>query len=198
MTTLTNVIDHAAQMQAQLAQQFKDSVHWQALLNIFGAQVQELENALYGILATRVISTATGDALDGLGDILGVSRAVQSGGLTDAEFRLVLTAQVIAVANSGEPNAMLNIADTILTEWTNANNTLAEGAGDVVITNFTDITTEAKALRAARILGTAAVAGVRPIIEFTISANAGLFQFDAGPGFDVGLLAGSVDPLNRG
>jgi len=197
MTTLANTTDHAAQMLDNLATQFKDSTHWQALLNVLGSEIQAVEDALYGVLATRVISTATGNALDGLGDILGVTRGTVSG-LSDADFRLVLQAQIIALANSGEPNAMLNIADTILTEWTNANNTLTEGGGDVLITNFTDITTEVKALRAARILGTAAVGGVRPIIEFTISANAGLFQFDAGPGFDTGLLAGSVDPLNRG
>lgn len=197
MTTLTNVTDHAAQMRDLLVTQFKDSTHWNAMLNVIGAQIQELEDALYGVLATKAIATATGDALDGLGDILGVTRSTESGGLSDADFRLVLTAQVIAVANSGEPAAMLRIVDTIITEWSTDTDTVySDQVAGFRILNLADITTEAKVRRAWKILNTAAGAGIKPSIHYALSARSGLFKFapsnafvTSSRGFDQGKFA---------
>lgn len=189
--SLSQVTNHAEEMKAKLATQFKDSANWEALLNVLGSEIQEAEDALYGILVNRVIATATGATLDGIGDILGMPRATAGTGLSDADYRLVLNAMVLAVSNSGEPETMMGIAQEIITEWTTATFHNDVG-GSFDVSNFSQATTEAKARRAAKMLQIAAGAAIRPVVNFAISAEAGLFQFDAGPGFDVGLLAGSI------
>jgi hypothetical protein len=180
MTVLANSTDHAAQMQARLATQFKDATTWQGLLNAIGAEVQEIEDAFYSILATKVIATATGASLDGIGSILGMPRAEGgvAGALSDADYRTVLTATVLALSGSGEPETALSIVDTIITEWSaNTDTVYSDQVAGFRILNLADATTAVKVKRAWKILQIAAGAGIKPGIHYALSARAGLFKF---------------------
>jgi hypothetical protein len=96
---------HTAEARAQLLEQFQNSEDLKALLSVFVDQVQDLENATQPIIDARDIDTMTGDRLDGLGEIVNVSR----GGTSDTAYRLRIRAELAILRSNGSEADLVNI-----------------------------------------------------------------------------------------
>jgi hypothetical protein len=70
-------------------------------------QLQELENALFDILNNRALDNSVGVQLDGIGEILGESR---SGGMSDDDYRQLLSIRIVRNISSGEPERLIQVA----------------------------------------------------------------------------------------
>lgn len=88
---------HTADAVGHLAEQFQNSDDLKAFLSATVDRLQDLEDALYPVLATRGIDNMTGDRLDGLGAIVDVPR----GGRTDDEYRLRIRAELAILKSVG-------------------------------------------------------------------------------------------------
>lgn len=73
---MTDVIDHSALAETRIATQYKASEKFRAYIRALMAQSQELEGVFTAIAESRDIDLATGDQLDIIGEIVGVSRLV--------------------------------------------------------------------------------------------------------------------------
>lgn len=88
---------HTSEALANLLEQFQESEDLKSLLTVYVDQCQDIEDAVYPIIDARNINTMTGDRLDGLGEIVNVSR----GGRTDAEYRLRIRAELAILKSKG-------------------------------------------------------------------------------------------------
>jgi hypothetical protein len=155
---LAYVSDHRARGLALLLQQFHGKARIESLLGVPLDQIQELEDALWSLLAGRALSTATGIHLDGIGAIVGENR----GGLGDEPYRALIRARVVANRSDGHPDELLRIARLVsgvdvtlaLTEYPPASLVIEAG-------NPLDSYTDALAAIVIRLLGQAATGGVR-------------------------------------
>lgn len=102
---LTQVTDHVARALARMPEQFKNNVTQPGIVVAFASQVQEIEDAAFGLLAARSIDLAVGTQLDRIGKIIGAPRM----GAVDADYRLVLKATILINRRSGEIETMLQI-----------------------------------------------------------------------------------------
>lgn len=105
---------HVATGLSRLVQKLRERPALAALLSSWLSQVQELEDAawsLYGL----AIDTSSGAALDQLGEVLGAARPASD--TTDAVYRRVLRAAVIALASSGDGDEALRATHALLDSW---------------------------------------------------------------------------------
>lgn len=107
---LTQVTDHVDQALARVPEQFKSNVTQPGIVAAFASQVQEIENAAFGVLVARSIDLAQGVQLDGIGKLIGAARA----GLIDSDYRLVLKATILINRRSGEIETMLQILSILV------------------------------------------------------------------------------------
>lgn len=103
---LIKITDHAARAVARLVSQFKDSVEVAGMARVLGAQVQEVEDALYSILVFRSVSGATGFTLDRIGALIG---APDRGSLIDSDYRKRINAQILSNKSEGTALDLYNI-----------------------------------------------------------------------------------------
>ena len=94
----------------RLLQQFAGSVNLNELIGIYLDQVQALEDAAWPLLGERSLDNATGDRLDGLGEIVVVKRA----GRNDTEYRAVLKAEFAVLRSNGTAEDLLTIAQLFI------------------------------------------------------------------------------------
>ena len=66
--------DYAAALKYDLAEQFKDEPNIEALMDVIGAELQEVSDFYQQLLDERSVSTSVGVQLDGVGDIAVLSR----------------------------------------------------------------------------------------------------------------------------
>jgi len=95
--------NHVAEALALLIEQFKRSDNLKALITVFATQVQDLENATNQLLIFRSLDRASGEQLDGLGDIVGIAR----GGRSDESYRDAINTKIILNTSHGEPERLL-------------------------------------------------------------------------------------------
>jgi hypothetical protein len=100
------------QVVEKLLQQFRDFERIEALLRALVSDAQPLEDALFELATERGLAAAEGVQLDGLGELLGLGRAQ----LTDAEYRAVLRAQILALRSGGTAAELLQIVRLALDE----------------------------------------------------------------------------------
>lgn len=72
------------------------------LVQIFVGEIQEIEDVLFDLLLQRVVDSATGDALDTIGAIVGIARE----GRNNTDYRAAIFVQ-IQVNNTGGQEAAL-------------------------------------------------------------------------------------------
>lgn len=94
----------------QLLDQFDGSLNLRLLLSSYLAQAQAFEDAIHPLLLERSLAAATGDRLDGLGQIAGLGRA----GLDDDDYRLAIIAEFAILQSNGTAEEMLTILDLLL------------------------------------------------------------------------------------
>ena len=73
-------------MKAKNEEQYKKSDNLKGILNAFNSQVQEIENAMFGLFGKLDINDVSSDQLDRIGDIVGQDRL----GTSDDIFRLLI------------------------------------------------------------------------------------------------------------
>ena len=99
------ITDHTAQAQAHVIQYFTGKPRIDALLASWGTQNQDLENAAWAMLTQRGISSAVGDQLDNLGEIVGEPRQ----GRTDTAYRAAIRVRVLVNRSSGTGPELITI-----------------------------------------------------------------------------------------
>lgn len=95
---------------AQMLDQFKGSVNLRLLAASYLDQAQALEDAIWPLLGERSLSNATGDRLDGIGEIFGIPR----GGQGDTGYRLTLQTEFAVLQSSGTEAELLTIAQLLV------------------------------------------------------------------------------------
>lgn len=94
----------------QMLDQFNESVKLRALAASYLQSIQNFEDAAYPILAERGINNATGDRLDGIGQIFNVAR----GGRDDTDYRLALILELAILQSNGTEADLLTIAQLLV------------------------------------------------------------------------------------
>lgn len=103
--SLTEKTTHATEALSRLLQQYKGKDKIAALINCFSAQIQEIEAALFELLNDRWIESATGQQLDGLGQIVGEARQ----GRTEDDYRIALRVRILINKYSGSTEQIIEI-----------------------------------------------------------------------------------------
>lgn len=89
----------------RLISQFDGSPRFRDLVSSYLLEIQELEDAAFPILTERNIDVATGDRLDGFGQMVGLLR----GGRTDVLYRQAIKAEIAVLISEGSSEELLNI-----------------------------------------------------------------------------------------
>jgi hypothetical protein len=107
--TITQNTQHVTQGQALPIYDLRKP-KLQALLASYLQQVQDAENAAYSLYVGLLIFSATGDALDMLGDLVGQPRD----GRSDAVYRVWIEARARVLRSNGKPEEILGIIRLVL------------------------------------------------------------------------------------
>jgi len=94
----------------QMLDQFDGSTNLRLLAASYLDQLQALEDAAWPLLAERGLANATGDRLDGIGEIFNVPR----GGRSDTNYRLALTVEIAVLQSNGTEADLLTIAELVI------------------------------------------------------------------------------------
>lgn len=92
-----------------LTSMYQDKNAVLAILAALMAEVQELETAAQELVQGCLINNATGDALDKIGTIVGVSRNGQS----DTDFRVTIQIQIKVNGSMGRAEDIISIASLV-------------------------------------------------------------------------------------
>lgn len=158
------------------------------LLSILIAPAQDIENTLQALKLERFVNTAVGAQLDVIGRIVGQDRE----GLADADYRRYIRARVATNNSEGRFEDLILIATLVIFDNLATYVVTNEGTATVRLVVDNVVVTDAVAAILFKFAQEAVSAGVRLVLEWYPSAEAGLFQFDAGPGFNQGHLAGGL------
>ena len=137
-------------------------------------QAQDLENAIWAVKDARSVENATGATLDYIGEVVGCNRPT---GYEDESYRLLIKAQIQMNASGGEPERLIaGVVALAGASWVRYMDyypcmVSLEFAGTAIANLWTLIK---------RIVA----GGVW--LRFVQADGANAFQFDVGPGFDVG------------
>ena len=103
---ITQITDHDVAAQNRLIQQYKDSTNLKNLIeDLFGTQVQELEDVLWSLLSRLDINTMVGQQLNNIGTIVGQAR----NGQTDAIYRLFIQAKIGVNVSESEASRVIDV-----------------------------------------------------------------------------------------
>jgi hypothetical protein len=103
---ITQITDHTLAAQNRLIQQYKDSTNLKDLIeDLFGTQVQELEDVFWDLLSRLNINTMVGTQLNNIGTIVGQAR----NGQTDAIYRLFIQAKIGVNVSESEASRVIDV-----------------------------------------------------------------------------------------
>lgn len=103
--------DHAGRALSLLPEQFRGKATLEGLLKALSTEVQDLEDKLHELIDQRGLPNATGDQLDGIGEIVGEPR----NGRDDPTYRTAIRRQIQINVSNGEPEVAIGLA-AILTD----------------------------------------------------------------------------------
>jgi hypothetical protein len=109
---LSHSTDHLSRGRALLLAQFKGKQNVEALLGAALVQVQELEDAIYGMLIGRWLPNAVGVQLDNLGKIVGQRRGTRD----DDAYRRWIHARAMINRSSGTVEDIYKVVRRLLGE----------------------------------------------------------------------------------
>ncbi len=159
------------------------------LLTALLTPIQDVESALQQLLTERSVDTAVGDQLDVIGIIVGQQRL----GMDDDDYRRVIRTRISVNRSKGTVSDVLGVTNLLLDDetatlhimWVNNASFVLRIEGPTVSAELGNLILD--------MLRDTVAAGVRIILEWGISPQAELFQFDSGPGFNQGKLAAGHD-----
>jgi hypothetical protein len=102
---VTQITNHVELAQSRLMTRLADSTTIKDLLDAYVQEIQTVEDALIDTRDQRALSDATGEQLDGLGQLLGVTRNQD----TDTVYRLRLQAKILANTASGTKPELIKL-----------------------------------------------------------------------------------------
>lgn len=182
--------DHVEEGIALLLGQFQDdATKLQALLTSFMTQIQAFESEAHPLLLERDLYTATGDRLDGLGQIVGEERQ----GRSDTIYRIRIIARLAVIKSSGTAEELINILQLITNQDTPADIWYREYYPKTVYIRAKNYTPPDPPELIGGLLRAAKPAGTKLVYIYAEDADdTNLFTFDSGPGLDQGKLAGDA------
>jgi len=94
----------------RLYKQWEERDNWQKLMSVVGEEFGNVNKQQGEIKAFRYISTAAGQGLDDIGEVVGRSRA----GLDDDDYRLAIIAEAVSLFSSGTVPEILGVIAALL------------------------------------------------------------------------------------
>jgi len=173
------ITDYCDRAEDRLIEQFEDKQNIKDYLCALIGPLQNLEIVFGDLLTQRRLDVATGDQLDGLGDIVGIERR----GLLDNAYRQIIRFQIGINFSNGEAETLIDLTKFV-TNATIVNLTPSYPAGVNILTNGTDINPAT-----VQILEESAAAGVKIALTSTFGSVTP-FAFSEEPG--------DVDPDPQG
>jgi hypothetical protein len=111
MTEITQITDHVVRALNRTLSQSKEKDRQNAFYEALINQIQDIEDATFGLVSGRAINTATGEQLDQLGTIVGQAR----GNFDDDFYRILLFVKIGQNTSQGGPEKIINVFQ-LLTE----------------------------------------------------------------------------------
>lgn len=108
---VTKITTHIQDAKNRLLQQFKGKEGFEKILDAIVGQLQTLEDVFFDLLENRFLDTASGQQLDGIGEIVLLDRPE---GLTDTVYRTRLKVQILVLISNGEPETLIQIFKLLL------------------------------------------------------------------------------------
>lgn len=99
--------NHIGTGKALLIEQFKDRKNIEGMLSAYLRQIQILENTFWDIINSRLLNTAVGNQLDGLGDLVGEGRL----GRNDTDYREAVRLRVRVNRSQGRAEDVMQVAN---------------------------------------------------------------------------------------
>lgn len=193
-------IDHIEAALARLPHQYRQrcdgtagETNTQKVIRCLMAPAADLETALLAVLNNANVDNATGFLLDLVGKWVGRAR---NGVADDEIYRRYIRAQIVVNRSDGVINDILAVARLVVDDPDVGLILRNDGIAAYVL-QVSSVALDPDVVDVlVRLVVKATSAGVRPIIEYAISAPDDVFQFDDGPGFDVGHYSTSVDHVS--
>lgn len=106
---ITEITNYVPVGKGLIIQQYKDSPRILALVQANSEQLQDIEDCVWDLYILRSLQTAFGAQLDGLGQIVGISRM----GFSDPVYRLFIYIQIAINNSKGTPDQVIAIMKLI-------------------------------------------------------------------------------------
>jgi hypothetical protein len=103
--SLEHYTDHLERMLARRTHQFSDATNFEKLLNVFGPELQEIEDVFYELSYKLSIEFGEGTQLDKMGNIVDQGRL----GFSDAIYQVLLWAAIGRNTSSGQPPKIIDV-----------------------------------------------------------------------------------------
>lgn len=100
---IQHITTHRADALKRLLQQYKGKPRLESLIDSTNIQVQEIEDALFGLRIRLDIDSVGGIPLDMIGEIVGIER----GGFDDATYRSILKSKIGQNVSNGTPEDVI-------------------------------------------------------------------------------------------
>lgn len=141
--SITQITTHVADARARLAQQFQGKANLQKLLDIFSARQQTLEDVFWALIDGRALATATGAALDWIGEMVGAPDRL---GRSDDTYRSIIRAEILINTSHGDAESVYaylrQIGATYALQRDKGNATLlVQFGGDDILVDGADLRT---------------------------------------------------------
>ena len=182
---------HVAEAQARLVSQYQGQSNFLGLVAVLAARAQLVENALWAVLTTRALSSASGQQLDNLGKVVGLARSSVPGGNVDAVYATWLRVQILVNASSGTAPNLIAIVQAVADVGATVQ-VMDSGTASVVVRVGAVALSQPSALAAA--LQLARAAGVHLVMEYLATDASASFVLDGTSvqALDFGLFAGAL------
>lgn len=105
MPEVTKITDHADRAKARLIQQSRDKTRIRQLLDALNEQSQDYEDDIFPLFQLLDIDAMEGAQLDGIGEIVGLTRD----GRSDVEYRTALRQKIGINTSSGTPDEIISV-----------------------------------------------------------------------------------------
>jgi len=92
-----------------MIEQFKRSDNLKGVIEVFTEQLEETNDQADFLIMKRLISTAEGVQLDGIGEIVGEDRQ----GRSDDDYRVAIEFKVFINVSSGQPDVVMTVLKTV-------------------------------------------------------------------------------------
>jgi len=185
---LTKIVDHAARAKAKLLEQYRNQPLLSAFVEELAGRVQDLEDAVYDLVAQTAVGTATGVWLEYLGAIVGEERGAEG----DVLFRRYIVARVRANRSHSTLNDVVAVVEAAFGVPLPLLTLSELGRACLQVDLNADFSASLRD-RLIRFLSSARSAGVGQTLFWTDVGITKTFTFSVGTGLEVDADAGFGD-----